>query len=225
MTKVLFTVKETAILLFGHHSPATQKRVYRFIETGKLHVVKDGRKNWISKSELSKHGVINFEFEKIPKPFESPPAIPASSNQKIEQKSRNGAISMSKSKDSKRNSSRELLLENQRQYFENVSKLKMNGAKGELAHYCGVKRESVSRWIHGKLRVKETYLPKIFEWVGHGSYDEIWGGWPSQVQKQSASLQNTRDVTEESVIQTFQKEMKERFGYSEVKIKLLREID
>ena len=154
----------------------------------------------------------------------SPPATKTTRQRENESTSINRGEYLNDIQNKNQNFSREKLKDNQRKWFSNVSKLKTKGAKRALARHCKVEPESVSRWISGRTKVQEQYLPALFEWVGYGSSDEIWGVITGQNREKSAGPNYNDDTSEKEVIQNFQKEMKERFGYSEVKIKLSKEV-
>ena len=52
--KPLVDPKSAAIYLWGSWDPTTRKRIYRWIETGKIQSIKDGRRYWVPRAELTR---------------------------------------------------------------------------------------------------------------------------------------------------------------------------
>ena len=52
--KTLFKPKEVAIRFFGNFNDTNRKKIYRWIQQGKIKVVKDNRNYYIPKNEIEK---------------------------------------------------------------------------------------------------------------------------------------------------------------------------
>ncbi len=52
--KPLVTPKDAAIYLWGSWDPTTRKRIYRWVESGKINSIRDGRRYWIPREQLTR---------------------------------------------------------------------------------------------------------------------------------------------------------------------------
>lgn len=52
--KPLVTPKDAALYLWGEWNPTTRKRIYRWIETGAINSIRDGRRYWVPRAELTR---------------------------------------------------------------------------------------------------------------------------------------------------------------------------
>jgi hypothetical protein len=50
----LLSVKSAGEILFGEFTPATRDRMYRFIKSGQIKSLKDGKRFWIPSSEIER---------------------------------------------------------------------------------------------------------------------------------------------------------------------------
>ena len=51
--KPLVAPKDAALYLWGEWNPTTRKRIYRWIESGKINSIRDGRRYWWPRAELT----------------------------------------------------------------------------------------------------------------------------------------------------------------------------
>ena len=52
--KPLVAPKDAAVYLWGKWDPTTRKRIYRWIESGKINSIRDGRRYWVPRAELTR---------------------------------------------------------------------------------------------------------------------------------------------------------------------------
>ena len=210
MVKSLYTVKEAAIVLFGQYTPGNRNRVYRFIESGELTAIKDGRKYWIRRSSLITHGVNEYELEQKNQKqnsnglaFKPKPMNLNNMNHQEKHDLPNRTITETK----------DLAFEDHQAKFltEKFKSMPM-GSKKDLAKHCGVKPESVSRWISGKSLIEKKMIRKVADFF-EANISDIWGERTElNVKINQSSLDSAENIND--LIETCQKIAKKKFGFN-----------